>query len=113
MEKAVTHQRTFEIEKENFKLTCTDVITCESTHKVTRNLHFDEKIELDVKDKTICITSNNASSKITVDDFTTIRIENYTLSYNYGSKITAKKVILDTEIKGVTTLQFIIEKETN
>ncbi|MBC8755340.1 alginate lyase family protein [Kordia sp. YSTF-M3] len=111
LEDAVTHQRTFEIEKNSFKLTCTDVITCESPHKIARNLHFDEKIGLEIKENTIFIKTNNTSSKLTVDDFTTIRIAEYTFSANYGSKTTAKKVILETEIKGTTTVQFTIEEE--
>jgi hypothetical protein len=111
LEDAITHQRTFEIEKSSFKLMCTDVITCESAHKITRSLHFDEKIVLEIKNKTILVKTNNASSKITVDSATTIRIADYTLSANYGSKTTAKKVILETAINGTSIVHFTIEKE--
>ncbi|WP_160130087.1 alginate lyase family protein [Kordia antarctica] len=113
LEDAVTHERTFHIEKENFKLTCIDVISCENEHKITRNLHFDEKIGVEIKDNAILVRTNAGSSKITVDASTTIRIADYTSSRNYGSKVTSKKVILETNIKGTTTLQFMIEKENN
>ncbi|PTX60434.1 heparinase II/III-like protein [Kordia periserrulae] len=113
LEDAVMHQRTFQIDKNDFKMICTDVIDCKSTCKITRNLHFSEKIALEIHENIIFIRNSKASSKITVDNATTIRIENYTLSYNYGSKITAKKVVLETEIKGKSSLQFTIEKENN
>ena len=111
LEDSVTHKRTFQIDKNDFKLICTDVIDCKSTHKISRSLHFSEKIALEIHENVIFIKNNKASSKITVDNATTIRIENYTLSYNYGSKVTAKKVVLETEITGKSSLQFTIEKE--
>ncbi|EDP96954.1 alginate lyase family protein [Kordia algicida OT-1] len=113
LEDAVTHKRRFEIDKSGFKMSCIDEIDCESSHKITRNLHFNEKAVLEIKENVIFIKNNKASSKITVDNATTVRIENYTLSYNYGSKVTAQKVVLETEITGKSSLQFIIEKEND
>ena len=110
LDDAVMHERTFEIEENSFKLTCTDVVSCKNEHKITRNLHFDENSSIKIKDNTILVTTNTASSIITVDNSTSIRVAEYTLSYNYGSKITAKKVILETEIKGTTAIDFTIEK---
>ena len=113
LEDSVTHKRRFEIEKNDFKLTCIDEIDCESSHNIKRNLHFNEKAVLEIKENVIFIKNDKISSKITVDNATAIRIENYTLSYNYGSKVTAQKVVLETEITGKSSLQFTIEKEND
>jgi len=110
LDDAVTHQRIFEIEKESFKLTCVDEINCNSTHKITRNIHFSEKVSLEIKDKTIFAACNGKMYQIKVDDITTITIDDFTLSYNYGSKVTSKKVILTSTINGTSTLNYTIQK---
>lgn len=111
LEDPVTHERIFNLEKDSFKLTCEDVIHCKSAHKITRNIHFSEKIALKNQDKTIYIQKDNATiAKLTVDPATSIRIEDYTLSYNYGSKTTALKVILETQVYGNTSITYAFEK---
>jgi uncharacterized heparinase superfamily protein len=107
---SVVHERNFEILKEGFELSCTDRIFCKDAHQITRNLHFSEKVSLEIKDKDILVSCNAKYYKIVVDVNTECRIENFNLSYNYGSKINSKKLVLLSTIKGTSKLFFSIKK---
>ena len=106
----VTHQRKFKIQKKNFKLNCTDVLSCKSFHKINRTLHFSEKITLKIAGNIILASNEENTYQIKFDEVTICVIDDYTLSYNYGSKMNSKKVTLQSEIKGNTELFFTIEK---
>ncbi len=106
----VIHERTFEIQKNDFKLICTDTITCKMTHEIQRHLHFSGNVNLEVNRNGVFATCKGVQYVITTDNSTELKVEDFILSYNYGSKIISKKLTLHSKITGVSTLHFSIEK---
>lgn len=103
-------ERIFEINKNEFKVHCTDNIICKAPHKIIRNLHFFEGVSIEIRGRSILATNNDAIYQITMDDTAEIRTERFCLSYNYGSKIISNKVVVESSIKGTSSLHFSIEK---
>ncbi|MFK7813236.1 MAG: alginate lyase family protein [Maribacter sp.] len=108
----LVHQRTFELDKTSFRLSCTDTLTCKTGHTVQRNLHFSENVILEINDNTVYAYLDEVYYQISCDAGSMPRITEYYLSYNYGHKISSKKVIFESEINGPSELHFTIEKQT-
>jgi len=110
---AVRHERTFVLNKTNFRLSCSDVISCKSKHAISRHLHFSEKVDLAIIDNSVVATLNNNRYSITYDKESQVKVEEYYLSYNYGHKTSAKKLIFEAQVTKTGKLYFAIEKLGN
>ncbi len=107
---AVEHERTFLLNNTDFKLSCLDTISCKSKHTVSRHLHFSEKVDLTIIGDTVVAVLGNDRYSIVCDKESQPRIAEYYLSYNYGHKTSAKKLIFETQITETCKLHFAIEK---
>lgn len=107
----IKHMRKFELNKTNFKLSCSDNVSCKLEHSIQRHLHFSENVELRINENKVEATMGVLQYEIIFDENSKPKIEDYYLSYNYGSKITAKRLILETQINGSCELCFTIEKQ--
>lgn len=110
LEENLNYKRTFIINKKNFSLQCEDEIMCKKRHVIKRFLHFSEDVILSINKNCIVVFLKNEQYKITFDKNSQLKIETYMLSYNYGSKIMAQKVIISNLIYKSKILKFTIDK---
>ncbi len=110
---AVVHQRSFELHKQTFELSCFDTVSCRSAHNIQRHLHFSEHVGLAVKENVLLATLGADTYTIICDEHSKPTIGTFYLSYNYGHKIRSKKVIFESKIEGTTELHFSIIKATS
>ncbi|GBF18511.1 MULTISPECIES: alginate lyase family protein [Arenibacter] len=108
----VVHQRTFELDKNTFKLSCIDAVSCHSEHNIQRHLHFSDSVKIVIRENDVLTTVGVTQYVITCDENSKPTISSYYLSYNYGHKTSAQKVTFETKIEGTCKLHFTIEKET-
>lgn len=112
LEDSAIHQRIFEINKSNHTVLCEDNIICKGDHQVTRSIHFNSDVTLKIDNNFIAISNKEKGYKMFFDKFSKPEILTYNLSFNYGTKETANKIVLTTNINKRTTLFFNIEKES-
>lgn len=110
----VTHTRTFEIKMGNFRLRCTDDLHCAGAHLVCRYIHLHPgvKVDLITKDSCILTTSTGFAVKLCWDANSSIEVRNASVSYCFGSDITASLLTLSTCISSSTTLWFSLTPRT-
>ncbi|MEP3208474.1 MAG: alginate lyase family protein [Maribacter sp.] len=109
----VVHQRTFKLQKQAFELSCFDTVSCSSSHHIQRHLHFSEHVGLALKENVLLASLGADTYTIICDEHSKPRLGTYYLSYNYGHKITSKKVIFESKIEGTSELHFSIIKDTS
>lgn len=105
----VGFQRIFSLTMDSFQLSCTDMVKCNSGHKVARCLHFGANVDLEIIGEEVIVNAGNIACVITFDELSTVKIGEYQLSYNYGHGTVSKKLVLESKIKGDSELFFNIK----
>ncbi|GAB1857455.1 hypothetical protein MHTCC0001_22910 [Flavobacteriaceae bacterium MHTCC 0001] len=113
LEDSLKHYRVFDLDKNTFNLKVEDHITCKKAYHISRYLHFSENVNLTLTNSTIIVSCEDTKILITYDKYSEATIEDYMLSYNYGSKVVSKKITFITKLQGIDNLFFKLERIKN